>query len=113
MLCATRGKRLVKLEHFCKISDIRIDTILQPIEVYEIATRYHAKNHLMGNIPFDFNDAIYLDEKNHITNDITWMVRIILERNSFEGMNEMTIVISDRSKKVYCVLDHNGIPIKL
>ena len=56
-------------------------------------------------------DAIYLDEKNHITKKVTWMVRVVLEENPFEGMDEITIMISDNDKKVCCVLDHNGIPL--
>lgn len=31
--------------------------------------------------------------------------------NPFEGMEELTIMITDNDGHVCCVLDHNGIPI--
>lgn len=99
------------MEHFCKVNEIKINTILLPEEVYTIAKEFHAKNKLSGIIPINIEDAIYLDEKNHITGKATWMVRSVLEDNPFEGMNEITILISDDNKIVCCVLDHNGIPM--
>lgn len=101
------------MRHFCELNDIKVKTILIPEEVYKIAKQFHTENHLIGRIPSNMNDAIYLDEMNHITKDVTWMVRSILEENPFEGMDEITIMISDRNKKVCYVLDHNGIPMNL
>lgn len=99
------------MEHFCTVDDIKVKTFLTPDEAYKIALEYHEDNKLIGKIPEDMMIGMYLDEKNHITNDITWMVRSVLEKNTFEGMNEITLVISDDKKIVCCVLDHNGIPM--
>lgn len=101
-----------KMEHFCKVDDIKVKTILSPEDAYNIAREYHAKNHLIGTVPDNINRAMYLDERNHVTKDIAWMVRAILKDNPFEGMDEITIVVSDSNKEVYCVLDHNGIPME-
>lgn len=99
------------MEHFCKLNDIKINTFLLPEEVYAIAKEFHTEKELLGEIPCDMEEAIYLDEKNHITKNITWMVRAVLEENPFEGMDEITIMVSDSDKKVCGVLDHNGIPL--
>lgn len=64
-----------------------------------------------GMIPKDISEAVYLDENNHITKGITWMIRSKLEKNIFEGMDELTIMVSDDDGQVCNVLDHNGIPI--
>lgn len=90
---------------------MEINTILSAEEAYCIAKEYHKLNNIDGLIPEDINKAVYLDESNHITNAITWMIRSFLEENDFEGMDEITIMVLDDSKKVFNILDHNGIPI--
>ena len=101
------------MNHFCILCDIKIKTIMLPREVYKLAKKFHKENNLIGRIPNTLDEAIYLDERNHITKDVTWMVRAVLAENQFEGMDEITIMISDIDKKVCYVLDHNGIPMYL
>lgn len=99
------------MNHFCRIENIKIHTILTAKEAYHIAKEYHKLYNIDGLIPEDINKAVYLDENNHITNEVTWMIRSYLEENTLEGMDELTIMVSDSSKQVSHVLDHNGIPV--
>lgn len=99
------------MNHFCRLKDITVKTKLTAQEAYNIAVIYQKTHEIAGLISSDINEAIYLDEMNHITKGITWMIRSKLEENSFEGMDEFTIMVSDDSKQVSHVLDHNGIPM--
>ena len=99
------------MNHFCKIEDIRISTRLTAEQAYDIAIRYHKANNIGGKIPDDINKAVYLDECNHITKKITWMVCSEFEENTFEGMDGFTIMVSDNDGQVCDILDHNGISI--
>lgn len=99
------------MNHFCKIKEIKINTKLSAKQAYDTAKQYQATYDIGGTIPEDLNQAVYLDEKNHITKNITWMIRSMLEENTFEGMDELTIMVLDENNQVYSVLDCNGIPI--
>lgn len=99
------------MNHFCKIEEIKIDTKLSAKQAYDTAKQYQATHDIGGIIPEDLNEAVYLDEKNHITKSVTWMIRSKLEENTFEGMDELTIMVLDEGNQVYYVLDCNGIPI--
>ena len=99
------------MNHFCRIGEVEVDTKLSAEEVYNIAKKYHRMQNIDGMIPKDINEAVYLDENNHITKGITWMIRSKLEKNTFEGMDELTIMVSDDDGQVCNVLDYNGIPI--
>lgn len=101
----------INMNHYCKIEDIKIRTKLSAKQAYDIAKRYHREHHIDGEISDDMNQAIYLDECNHITDGITWMVRSKFKENTFEGMDKLTIMVSDNDGQVCNVLDHNGIPI--
>ena len=83
---------------------------MTPEEAYEIAKEFHRIDNMEGEIPSDINKAMYLDEENHITEEVTWMIRVKLPDNPFEGMDELTIMVSDSRKKVCQVLDDKGSP---
>ena len=88
------------MNHFCRIQEIKVDTKLSAEEAYNIAKKYHKIQNIDGIIPRDINEAVYLDENNHITRGITWMIHSKLEQNTFEGMEELTIMVSDDDGKV-------------
>lgn len=99
------------MNHFVKVRDVKINTKLSAEDAYNTAKKYQELNGIGGTIPKNIEEAVYLDERNYITNGITWMIRSKLEPNTFEGMDELTIVVLDECDQVYSVLDHNGIPI--
>jgi len=99
------------MNHFCKIDEIEVKTNISAKEAYDIAVEYHEKYKISGKIPKNLNAAVYLDENNHITHEVTWMIRSKLGENPFEGMDELTIMVLDSKEEVCNVLDHNGIPI--
>ena len=72
------------MNHFCRIGEVKVDTKLSAEEVYNIAKKYHRMQNIDGMIPKDINEAVYLDENNHITKGITWMIRSKLISNEKE-----------------------------
>lgn len=100
------------MNHFCRIGEIKVGTKLSAEEAYNIAKKYHRMKNIDGMIPKDICEAVYLDEYNHITKTLTWMIRSKLERNTFEGMDELTIMVSDCDGQVCNVLDYNGMPVR-
>ncbi len=94
-----------------RVDGIGIKTVLTAEEAYDIARKYHDKHHISGIIPSDIHEAVYLDECQYITKDVTWMICSKFEPNCFEGMDRLTIMVLDKSKWVCGVLDHNDIPI--
>lgn len=93
------------------IDDVKINTFLTVAEAYAIAQKFHQENGVSGTIPSSLYNAVYLDECHFLTKEVTWMVCSKLEKNTFEGMDRFTIMILDKSKKVFGVLDHNDILI--
>lgn len=92
-----------------RVDDIKIETLLTAAKAYAIAQKYHDENCIAGMIPHNVPDAVYLDECHFLTKEATWMICSKLPPNCFEGMDRVTIMVLDKSKSVFGVLDHNDI----
>ncbi|SFJ93229.1 MULTISPECIES: hypothetical protein [unclassified Bacillus (in: firmicutes)] len=105
--------------HYRKLEEITINVILKPEEVIEIAKQYHKKNNLDGVVNEDihqlFFDEAYtfkIDKENRDNNDVrpAWRVLVDLPENPFL-MEDYTLIVSDKDKKMMGMLDPNGHPV--
>ena len=85
-------------------------TSLAKEEAYEIGLEYKNKYNLVGEIK-DINKSVILYEGFYKVDGPAWLVVLTLPTNSFEGMEENTIVISDIKGEVEYLMDHNGNPV--
>lgn len=98
------------INHWCRISEIKIKTQLSPIEAFNIAKNYQKLYSLPGEISSDISHMVFLNEKEYYTLEPAWNIVLKLPKDEFEGSNDITFVVSDIQRKVLYVLDHNGIP---
>ncbi|WP_459503640.1 hypothetical protein [Bacillus sp. C1] len=105
--------------HYRKINEITVDVILRPEEAIAIAKQYHKKNNLDGVVNEDihqlFFDEAYtfkIDKENRNNDDVrtAWRVLVDLPANPFL-MEDYTLIVSDKDKKVMGMLDPNGHPV--
>lgn len=98
------------INHWCRISEIKIKTQLSPIEAFNIARNYQKLYNLPGKISSDIAHMVFLNEKEYSTLEPAWNIVLELPKDEFEGSDDITIVVSDIQREVLYVLDHNGIP---
>lgn len=105
--------------HHRKINEITVDVMLKPQEAIEVAKRYHKENKLDGAVNEDihhlFFDEAYtfkIDKENRNNDDIrpAWRILVDLPENRFL-LEDYTLIVSDRDKKVMGMLDPNGHPV--
>ncbi len=105
--------------HYRKINEITVDVVLKPEEVIAIAKQYHKKSNLDGVVNEDihqlFFDEAYtfkIDKENRNNDDVrpVWRVLVDLPENPFL-MEDYTLIVSDKNKKVMGMLDPNGHPV--
>ncbi|MBJ8030062.1 hypothetical protein [Bacillus cereus group sp. N21] len=105
--------------HYRKLEGITINVILKPEEVIEIAKTYHQEHELDGtidedirNLRFDEAYTFKIDKENRNNDDVrpAWRVLVDLPENPFL-MEDYTLIVSDKDKKVMGMLDPNGHPV--
>ncbi|PHC39837.1 hypothetical protein COF01_09160 [Bacillus pseudomycoides] len=105
--------------HYRKINEITVDVVLKPEEVIAIAKQNHKKNNLDGVINEDihqlFFDEAYtfkIDKENRNKDDVrpAWRVLVDLPEKPFL-MEDYTLIVSDKDKKVMGMLDPKGHPV--
>ncbi|HDR7446952.1 hypothetical protein COM21_12790 [Bacillus toyonensis] len=105
--------------HYRKINEITVDVMLKPQEAIEIAKHYHKKNKLDGVVNEDINQLFFdeaytfkIEKENRNNDDIrpAWRILVDLPKNPFL-MEDYTLIVSDRDKKVMGILDPNGHPV--
>ncbi|MBY0599222.1 hypothetical protein [Bacillus bingmayongensis] len=105
--------------HYRKLEEITINVILKPEEVIEIAKKYHQEYELDGiidedirNLRFDEAYTFKIDKENRNNDDVrtAWRVLVDLPANPFL-MEDYTLIVSDKDKKVMGMLDPNGHPV--
>lgn len=102
--------------YYRKTNEITIDFLLQPEEAIQIAKEYHKREKIEGVVNINL-DSILFDEAytfkiNNKEDDIRSVLRIQVDLppNDFL-MEDYTLIVSDKDKKVLGVIDPNGHPI--
>lgn len=102
--------------HYRKTNEITIDFLLKPEEAIKIAKEYHKREKMEGVVNINL-DSILFDEAytfkiNNNEDDIrsVWRIQVDLPPNDFL-MEDYTLIVSDKDKKVLGVIDPNGHPI--
>ncbi|MGO2961375.1 MAG: hypothetical protein ACTIDE_02070 [Carnobacterium maltaromaticum] len=102
--------------YYRKTNEITIDFLLQPEEAIQIAKEYHKREKMEGVVNINL-DSILFDEAytfkiNNNEDDIrsVWRIQVDLPPNDFL-MEDYTLIVSDKDKKVLGVIDPNGHPI--
>lgn len=102
--------------HYRKTNEITMDFLLQPEEAIQIAKEYHKREKIEGVVNINL-DSILFDEAytfkiNNNEDDIrsVWRIQVDLPPNDFL-MEDYTLIVSDKDKKVLGVIDPNGHPI--
>ncbi|MFC0232620.1 hypothetical protein ACFFIF_01275 [Vagococcus entomophilus] len=110
--------------HHRKISEITIEPTLTPKEAIQVAKTYHKKtftdpDKLNGTVNEDINQLLFdeaytfkIDPNDRDNDDIrpAWRVTVDLPDNPFL-MEEYTLIVSDKDKKVMGILSPNGHPV--
>lgn len=111
--------------HYRKINEITIEPTLTPEQAIQIAKDYHNKtfpdpeklngtvNEVVDNLFFDEAYTFKIDPNNHDNDDVrpAWRVTVDLPENPFL-MDDYTLIVSDRDKKVMGMLGPNGHPVE-
>lgn len=90
--------------------DEEFNTVLTAKQAWKIAKDYQEKYNLSGSIHDDFTKSVMLYQGFPLIKGYAWLVTAELPPNSFEGLTEMTYVISDCKGTVNHTLDHHGTP---
>ncbi|MGG5342497.1 hypothetical protein [Enterococcus sp. AZ192] len=110
--------------HYRKINEITIEPTLTPEQAIQIAKEYHKKtftdpeklngtvNEVVDNLFFDEAYTFKIYPNNHDNDDVrpAWRVTVDLPENPFL-MDDYTLIVSDRDKKVMGMLGPNGHPV--
>lgn len=110
--------------HYRKIDEITMETTLTPEQAIQIAKEYHKKTFtdpekLNGTVNDDINQLFFdeaytfkIDTNNRDNDDIrtAWRVTVDLPENPFL-MDDYTLIVSDKDKKVMGMLGPNGHPV--
>lgn len=106
-------------KHYQRIGEIKVKTVLTPEEALEIAKKHHKSNNMIGTVHENINQIFFneaytfkIDKTNRDNDDIrpAWRVQVDLPENPFL-MEDCTLIVSDKDKKVMGQFDPNGHPV--